>query len=360
MALNFPTDTSQPYFDPVSGLKYIYNSSIGAWETAIQPPAVIFPTAPEIDIPGFLWWDEVAGRLKIWYVSGGSGVWVDATPTPPPVTVNTSQTAPENPVEGDLWWDSINGRLYVYYTDTDGSQWVDASPVPDNGARGNTDISQGTSPPSDPEINDLWFDTTTGNLFIYYSDADSSQWVITQNISSQTEAVEAITTSGPLTVTGTTTNPLITIADATTAATGITRLATAAESIAGTSDSVVLTPKVLKSTIDSYVTAGANLASAAEVSAGTSTTTAVTPAGLKTALENATGYGTPCGTIITFANQTPPTGYLKCDGSKVSRGTYSALFAVIGTTFGIGDGATTFTLPTLTHENSNIIHCIKS
>ena len=46
MALNFPSDTSQPYFDPISGLKYIYNSSIGAWETAIQPPAVITATAP--------------------------------------------------------------------------------------------------------------------------------------------------------------------------------------------------------------------------------------------------------------------------------------------------------------------------
>ena len=85
MALNFPTDTSVPYYDPVSGLKYIYNSSIGAWETAIQPPAVISEEPPVIDIPGFLWWDSDAssvdgGRLKIWYVSGGEGAWVDATP----------------------------------------------------------------------------------------------------------------------------------------------------------------------------------------------------------------------------------------------------------------------------------------
>ena len=201
MALNFPTDTSAPYFDPVSGLKYIYNSSIGAWESAIQPPAVIFPTAPEIDIPGFLWWDEVAGRLKIWYVSGGSGVWVDATPTPPPVTVSTSQTAPDPAEEGDLWWDSVNGRLYVYYTDDDGSQWVDASPVPDNGARGNVDVSQGTSPPSDAKANDLWYDSNSGNMFIRYIDEDSAQWVICQNISNNEEAVTGITTSGPLTVT---------------------------------------------------------------------------------------------------------------------------------------------------------------
>ena len=45
MALNFPSNTDLPYVDPVSGLKYIYNNAVGAWETAIQPPAVISSTA---------------------------------------------------------------------------------------------------------------------------------------------------------------------------------------------------------------------------------------------------------------------------------------------------------------------------
>ena len=365
MALNFPTDTSQPYYDPVSGLKYIYNSSIGAWETAIQPPAVISEDPPVIDIPGFLWWDSNAdatdgGRLKIWYVSGGSGAWVDATPTPPAVTVSTSQVPPTDAFEGDLWWDSVNGRLYVYYEDTDGSQWVDASPVPDNGARGNVYVAQGANPPTDPEANDMWFDTTSGNLFIWYVDVDSSQWVIVTNTSSQTTAVETLSSSGPLTITGTAVNPTINISSATTNDSGITRLATTTESNAGTALDVALTPGVLKSTISSYVTAGANLATIAQAEAGTSTTTAVTPAALKAVLLNATGYGTPCGTIITFASQTPPTGYLKCDGAQLSRTEYASLFAVIGTTFGIGNGATTFNLPTLTHDNSNIVHYIKS
>ena len=40
MALNFPTDTSAPYIDPISGLKYVFNSAVGAWEAAIQPPVV--------------------------------------------------------------------------------------------------------------------------------------------------------------------------------------------------------------------------------------------------------------------------------------------------------------------------------
>ena len=52
--------------------------------------------------------------------------------------------------------------------------------------------------------------------------------------------------------------------------------------------------------------------------------------------------------ISLFAGATPPAGYLVCDGSAVSRETYSALFAVIGTVYGAGDGSTTFNLPDLT------------
>ena len=53
----------------------------------------------------------------------------------------------------------------------------------------------------------------------------------------------------------------------------------------------------------------------------------------------------PTGTIIAFAGNTLPNGYLLCDGSKVSRTTYKKLFDVIGTTYGKGDGSTTFNLP---------------
>ena len=42
-----------------------------------------------------------------------------------------------------------------------------------------------------------------------------------------------------------------------------------------------------------------------------------------------------------------PTGYLLCDGTAVSRTTYAGLYAVIGTTYGIGDGTTTFNLPNM-------------
>lgn len=53
------------------------------------------------------------------------------------------------------------------------------------------------------------------------------------------------------------------------------------------------------------------------------------------------------GTIQAYAGSTAPVGWLLCDGSAVSRTTYANLFAVISTTYGTGDGSTTFNLPDL-------------
>jgi microcystin-dependent protein len=53
------------------------------------------------------------------------------------------------------------------------------------------------------------------------------------------------------------------------------------------------------------------------------------------------------GSMIMYAGTTAPSGYLNCDGSAVSRNTYSSLFAVISTLYGSGDGSTTFNVPNL-------------
>lgn len=53
------------------------------------------------------------------------------------------------------------------------------------------------------------------------------------------------------------------------------------------------------------------------------------------------------GAVVAFAGSTTPQGWLLCDGSAVSRTTYAKLFSVIGTTYGSGDGSTTFNLPNL-------------
>lgn len=60
--------------------------------------------------------------------------------------------------------------------------------------------------------------------------------------------------------------------------------------------------------------------------------------------------GVPAGAVQFFAYNTAPTGWLKANGAIISRSTYADLFAAIGTTFGAGDGSTTFALPDLRGE----------
>ena len=63
---------------------------------------------------------------------------------------------------------------------------------------------------------------------------------------------------------------------------------------------------------------------------------------------NLTGIeGTATGTIVEWSASSLPTGFLECAGAAVSRSTYSALFAIVGTTYGAGDGSSTFNLPNL-------------
>lgn len=57
--------------------------------------------------------------------------------------------------------------------------------------------------------------------------------------------------------------------------------------------------------------------------------------------------GVPLGSVQAFAMTTPPAGWFECDGSAISRTTYAALFALIGTVFGVGNGTTTFNIPDL-------------
>jgi len=60
--------------------------------------------------------------------------------------------------------------------------------------------------------------------------------------------------------------------------------------------------------------------------------------------------GVPAGSVFWFGANSPPTGYLECDGSAISRTTYADLFTAISTTWGVGDGSTTFNIPDLRGE----------
>ncbi|MDP3014636.1 MAG: tail fiber protein [Candidatus Subteraquimicrobiales bacterium] len=57
------------------------------------------------------------------------------------------------------------------------------------------------------------------------------------------------------------------------------------------------------------------------------------------------GGASPVGSLLSFAGSSAPTGWLLADGAAVSRATYATLFAAIGTTYGAGNGTTTFNVP---------------
>lgn len=92
------------------------------------------------------------------------------------------------------------------------------------------------------------------------------------------------------------------------------------------------------------------LATAAETIAGSDATHATHPAGVLAAI-----YAALTGQVGFFAMTTPPSGWLKADGAAVSRTTYANLFSAIGTTYGAGNGVSTFNLPQLGGE---FIRCL--
>lgn len=74
-------------------------------------------------------------------------------------------------------------------------------------------------------------------------------------------------------------------------------------------------------------------------------------------INGTTGITTPAidsgnivGQVCFFAMTTAPTGFIKANGAAISRTTFSALFVAISTTFGVGDGSTTFNVPDLRGE----------
>ncbi len=99
------------------------------------------------------------------------------------------------------------------------------------------------------------------------------------------------------------------------------------------------------STLTGAVSAGAGVAVTGNITAsGSITATGAMSCASLTVGGTATA-GVPAGTILDYGGTTPPTGYLNCDGSAISRTTYATLFGIISTNFGTGDGSTTFNLP---------------
>jgi hypothetical protein len=83
------------------------------------------------------------------------------------VTVGTA--APDSPSDGDLWWDSDDGELYLYYNDDTSSQWVAAA---------GPSVTVAATAPTGYE-GQLWLDSTDGSMYVYYTDPGgaNAQWI---------------------------------------------------------------------------------------------------------------------------------------------------------------------------------------
>jgi microcystin-dependent protein len=113
--------------------------------------------------------------------------------------------------------------------------------------------------------------------------------------------------------------------------------------VVGTTATQTLTNKTLTSAL---VTGGGDVVGTTATQTLTNKTISLEPASntISGILPVANG-GTPAGVISQFAGSTAPSGYLVCDGAAVSRSTFSSLFTAIGTTYGTGNGSTTFNIP---------------
>ena len=87
-----------------------------------------------------------------------------------------SETPPVDVLNGDTWLDSTTGNSYLYYEDYDNPQWIQIAGPGLVGTRGST-LFIGTTAPVNTVEGDLWYDSEEGFTYIYYVDADSSQWI---------------------------------------------------------------------------------------------------------------------------------------------------------------------------------------
>jgi microcystin-dependent protein len=213
-------------------------------------------------------------------------------------SLEVSQTPPASPSEGDIWYNSQTGQTFVYYD----SFWVEniagiAGPEGPTGQIGETGLVAQASAPASTST--LWLDTdedgvgiplggTTGQVLAKIdSGAFNTEWV---DIYTPAQTDSAI-------------------------ATAVSNLVDSAPTVLDTLN---------------------ELSAALNDDPNFSTTVATALAAL-----------VPSGTVSQTARATAPTGYLLCDGSAISRTTYSSLFDAIGTAYGVGDNSTTFNIPNL-------------
>jgi hypothetical protein len=164
---------------------------------------------PDWRMPGKIWVDRGNTVAKFWNqeqqaweVFAGDGTPGQRGPAGPPgsfqvgdippLNVPIPGAAPPDPTSrplqsGDAWFNTDTGNLFVWYVDSDSGQWVNCSQAGPAGPAGQRQrVFIGDNPPltidgEAVQAGDMWFNSDTADLFVFYTDNDSDQWVNLSN-----------------------------------------------------------------------------------------------------------------------------------------------------------------------------------
>jgi hypothetical protein len=89
--------------------------------------------------------------------------------------VIVADAMPTAPINGALWWESDTGIMWMWYNDGSSAQWIQVNGL--GGGGGGASVTTGPDAPVDPDSGDLWWETDTGYLWVWYEDGTSNQWV---------------------------------------------------------------------------------------------------------------------------------------------------------------------------------------
>jgi hypothetical protein len=115
-------------------------------------------------------YNDAANTLTINSSGGGGGTGN--------VTLTCSDTPPVDPAVNDLWWKTNSGGMYVFYDDGSSTQWVQTGTASSDGG-GSGNIIASDTPPPFPTDNTVWWKSDSGATYIWFNDGSSSQWVQT-------------------------------------------------------------------------------------------------------------------------------------------------------------------------------------
>lgn len=144
------------------------------------------PPVPGMSGIGQLWFSPQTNSLSIALENpAGSGTvqWLPASAAPPNGVFINPTPPPGQHVAGTLWFDDSVGELFIWYDDGTTQQWVSTNAI---GSQSNpvadAKVFIGPTPPPVAEVGKLWFDDVSATMFVRYDDGTSAEWVSTSAV----------------------------------------------------------------------------------------------------------------------------------------------------------------------------------